>query len=67
MTERYLSFWLILPSHSHLHVFNIAKRFTSYISLHLLLDIADNLPFYSPLLQFILRVLKNLMNMKANQ
>lgn len=67
MTERYLSFWLILPSHSHLHVFNIAKRLTSYVSLHLLLDIADNLPFYCPLLRFILSDLKNRMNMKGNQ
>lgn len=50
MTERYLSFWLMLPSCSHMHVFNIANPFTSYFSLHLLPDIVDNLPFYSPLL-----------------
>lgn len=67
MTEGYLSFWLMLPSHSHLHVFNIAKRFKSYFSLHLLPDIVDNLPFYGPLLRFILHDPKNLMNMKGNQ
>lgn len=50
----------MLPSPSHLHVFNIAKRFKSYFSLHLLPDIVDNLPFYGPLLRFILQNLKKI-------